>query len=113
DLDGLRQDNSVGEIEAMRAQLGTLMQELLQPGDMLCEDDDAFLLLSRERNYDNLLALADELMLAIRRERFGTHALPLSVSIGGYALDGGLDQVDSVRHGARQARIEAGPDQIG
>jgi EAL domain-containing protein (putative c-di-GMP-specific phosphodiesterase class I)/CheY-like chemotaxis protein len=97
----------------MHEQLGSLLAEALEAGDMLAESGAGYLLLSRERSREGMYALAEELRQMVSRERFGPAALPLSVTIGGCALNGSLDAVDAVLSAAQRARHNAVPGQIG
>ncbi len=112
-LDVLKRENATSELRVMHSQLGQLLSQSLVSGDMLAENGNGFLLLCRDRKREHLQALADELMSHIRRERFGTRALPISVSMGGCILTDNLDQTDAVLNNANRARRAAGQGQIG
>lgn len=112
-LDALKREYSAAERRAIHAQLGQLIAQCLEPGDMLGENGAGFLLLCRDRGRENMHALAQELMGNIRSERFGARALPLTVSMGGCILSEDLDEADAVLNSAYRARRAAGPGQIG
>lgn len=112
-LDALRRDNPPSELRAIHRQLGQLIGQSLEAADILAETARGFLVLCRERSVATLHALGDELLGSVRRERFGSRALPLSVSIGGCVFGDNLDQVDAVLNAAWRARRAAGAGQIG
>lgn len=112
-LDALQRENLPSELRDIHRQLGQLISQSLEAGDLLAETSRGYLVLCRERTIATLRALGEELLGNVRRERFGSQALPLSVSIGGCALGDDLDQVDAVLNAAWRARRAAGAGQIG
>lgn len=112
-LDALRPRHAPTELQEMQHQLARLIESCLEADDLLAHDGPRLLLLSRTRSADNLRALADELMQRQQSERFGIHAVPIDVSIGGCPLDRHHDQAAQVLDAARRARMAAGPNHVG
>ena len=106
--------NSRLVLQQMHQQLGALIGESMEGGDMLAENGSGrYLLLCRERSSEGMYALAEELHGRIARERFGPAASPVPVSIGGCVLSNKMDLADTVVAGAQSAREAAVPGRIG
>lgn len=117
EIDGanaLRGQVGLTMLDELLADVGAFIAHQVERDEMVARFGDAgFLVLSPQRDENALTALAQNLRGQIARERFGSKAIPIGLSCGVCAFDGGLPEASAVLAAAERALDAARQDGSG